>query len=348
MATRHGSATVSLPNDTDILIARRLVSPRALVWEALTTPRQLLRWWGPHRSPLVACEVELRVGGSLRCVVRDATGNELAWHGTYRQIVAPEQIVSTGAFEGFPDTESTNTVTLTEADGATDLEMLVHHSCREHRDDRLRSGLEGAMQAALDRLDDLLDAADEPAERFRRVAGRFTDRAAEVPADRWDAPPPCEGWVARDVVRHLVEWVPALIGRSGVTLPPAPPIDDDPFGAWTALADGLQAALDDPHAAAIEFDVGPPGRMTVARAIAMLVVGDVVVHTWDLARATGLDETLDPVVASEMLAGMQPIDDLLRRSGHYGPKVEVAADADLAVRLIAFTGRDPGWRPPVG
>ena len=73
----------------------------------------------------------------------------------------------------------------------------------------------------------------------------------------------------------------------------------------------------------------------------MFVLGDVVVHTWDLARATGLDETLDADVVHDMLVGMEPLDDMLRASGQYGPKVEVGADADEQTRLIAFTGRRP-------
>jgi uncharacterized protein (TIGR03086 family) len=71
------------------------------------------------------------------------------------------------------------------------------------------------------------------------------------------------------------------------------------------------------------------------------VLGDVVVHTWDLARATGLDETLDADVVHDMLVGMEPLDDMLRASGQYGPKVEVGADSDEQTRLIAFTGRRP-------
>jgi uncharacterized protein (TIGR03086 family) len=71
------------------------------------------------------------------------------------------------------------------------------------------------------------------------------------------------------------------------------------------------------------------------------VLGDVVVHTWDLARATGLDEALDADVVHDMLVGMEPLDDMLRASGQYGPKVEVGVDADEQARLIAFTGRRP-------
>ena len=73
----------------------------------------------------------------------------------------------------------------------------------------------------------------------------------------------------------------------------------------------------------------------------MLVTGDVLIHTWDLARSAKLDERLDAGLVSEMLVGMQPIDELLRGSGHYGPKVEVPDDADEQTRLIAFTGRNP-------
>lgn len=188
-------------------------------------------------------------------------------------------------------------------------------------------------------------SADAPAERFRRVAARFTARVAEVPADAWERPAPPEGWTARDVVRHLVEWVPAVIGRSGIDLPPPPPatpsVDDDPLAAWTALADALQAALDDPATAARTFDAGPPGELTVEAAVSMLVTGDVAVHTWDLARAVGLDDEIDPVVAAEMLAGLAPMDEVLRRSGHYGPKVDLPPGASVQDQLVAFLGRDP-------
>jgi uncharacterized protein (TIGR03086 family) len=64
-------------------------------------------------------------------------------------------------------------------------------------------------------------------------------------------------------------------------------------------------------------------------------------HTWDLARATGQDERLDPAECEALLTGMEPMDDVLRQSGQYGPKVEVPADADVQTRLLAFIGRDP-------
>jgi uncharacterized protein (TIGR03086 family) len=201
--------------------------------------------------------------------------------------------------------------------------------------------MEGGMQLTFNRLDDLLDVSSTTAERFRRVAGRFTDRAKEVPPTAWDNPAPCDGWTARDIVDHLVGWVPGFFGAAGIELAAGPSVADDPAGAWTNLADQLQALLDDPATATREIDGGPAGPQTIESAIGMIVLGDVLVHTWDLARATGLDETLDADIVTEMLIGMQPIDDMLRQSGHYGPKVAVDEGADDQTKLIAFTGRTP-------
>src|SRR4051812_6353453 len=109
----------------------------------------------------------------------------------------------------------------------------------------------------------------EISERWRKVAGRFTERARAVPAGAWDSPAPCEGWVARDVVRHLVEWVPgALLASGGVTVAGIPSVDDDPAGAWAAVDDAVQAAIDDPAIAGREFDFGP-GRFRLDAAVDM-------------------------------------------------------------------------------
>ncbi len=341
MATRYGSAVVTLPTDCEIVITRRFDAPLALVWEAVTQPRHVLRWWGPDWCPMISCDMDVRVGGAWRYVCRMNDGTEMGWHGTYREIEAPRRVVSTEVFEGFPDAESINTMTLTHADGVTTLQTVVLHASQEFRDGHINSGMEGGMQTTFNRLDDLLDAGGTTAERFRRVAGRFADRANQVPAAAWDNPAPCDGWVARDIVRHMVEWMPSIVKNGGIEFSSGPPVDADPAGAWSHLSGQLQGLLDDPLVAAKEFNVGPPGRMTVENAIGMIMLGDIVIHTWDLARATGLDETLDQAIVSEMLAGMQPLDEMLRQSGHYGPKVEVADDADDQTKLIAFTGRQP-------
>ena len=149
MTERHGSATVTLPSDTEILITRSFEAPRWLVWDAMTTPRHLLRWWGPHYHPLVACEIDLRPGGSWRYVSRGTDGVELAWHGVYHDVVAPERIESTEVFEGFPDAESRNTMTLTEAFLAGADHIVVGRPIRQASDPRAAAE---AVQAEIARL----------------------------------------------------------------------------------------------------------------------------------------------------------------------------------------------------
>jgi len=181
----------------------------------------------------------------------------------------------------------------------------------------------------------------EIAERYRTVAAAFTARVEQVPPDAWERPAPCEGWMARDVVRHLTEWVPGFFGDALPFDPERPTADDDPVAAWKAVDAVLQATLDDPEASARVIEHPVAGTHPLGDAIGTFVLGDVLVHTWDVARAAGLDESLDPDEVHRMLEGMLPLDEVLRQSGHYGPKVEVPADADEQTRLIAFTGRRP-------
>lgn len=183
-------------------------------------------------------------------------------------------------------------------------------------------------------------AMSQYADRYRWIAAEFTARAQAVPDGAWDNPAPCEGWLARDVVRHLVEWIPAFWAGNGIVLPQASGVDDDPAAAWQRLSDAVQALLDDPERASEEKDMRM-GRMTVEQAMDMICTNDVFLHTWDLARATGLDERLDPDEVHRMYEGMLPMDELLRTSGHYGPRVEVPPDADEQTKLLAFIGRRP-------
>ena len=186
-----------------------------------------------------------------------------------------------------------------------------------------------------------MSATNDIADRYRRVAHAFTERVRAVPPDGWERPAPCEGWVARDVVRHLVEWVPAFFGDAGGPAFPERSVDDDPLGAWCALSDAIQAALDDPTTAAAPIAHPRAGEHRLDDAIATFVLGDVLVHTWDLARACGLDEALDAGEVRRLLDGMEPLDEVLRSSGQFGPRVPVPDDADEQTRLIAFTGRQP-------
>lgn len=180
------------------------------------------------------------------------------------------------------------------------------------------------------------------ADRFARVAGDFTRVAGGAEPQMWDDPTPCAGWVARDVVRHLVEWVPAMLGTfAGVDLVVDVAADDDPLAAWTQLRDGLQAVLDDPARAAGEFVHERVGSKRTDEAIADFVLGDVLIHTWDLARAFGLDVRLDPEEVRIVLLRTEPKADTLSASGHYAPAVGVPAGADEQDRLLGLVGRQP-------
>ncbi len=188
-----------------------------------------------------------------------------------------------------------------------------------------------------------------PADAHRRVAGDFTATVEGAAPDAWDRPAPVDGWVARDVVGHLVEWFPAFLdGATGITLPAGPSVADDPVGAWRAQTDAVQALLDDPATA--EPRVRPPAhRPHVARA------GDR--HDLHQRRVPaplgsgprhrpGRDAR--PRQCAAMLEGMLPMDEVLRQSGQYGPRVDVPDDADVQTRLLAFIGRTPDHVVPSG
>jgi uncharacterized protein (TIGR03086 family) len=181
------------------------------------------------------------------------------------------------------------------------------------------------------------------AERHRRIADDFTDQAQQV--TDWGLPAPVAGWTARDVVDHLVTWLPGLLSGGGVEFPAGPTAADDPVAAWTSHAAEVQALLDDPERAAAPFSHPQVGSMPTGEVVDRLYTSDVFIHTWDLARASGQEPSLEPEFCTLLLAGMEPMEDAMRASGQYGSKVEVPADADPQTRLIGFSGRDPAWLP---
>jgi uncharacterized protein (TIGR03086 family) len=128
---------------------------------------------------------------------------------------------------------------------------------------------------------------------------------------------------------------PAVLPREAI-----PPVADDPDAAWLTFEQAIQRWHDDPADASRTFETRP-GPMTFEQAVDFFVIGDVLIHTWDLARATGQDETLDAAEVHRAYEGMIPLDELLRASGHFGPKVAIPEDADEQIKLIAFTGRTP-------
>lgn len=146
-------AVVTLPSPTQILITRDFDAPRRLVFQAWTTPALIRRWWAGDRGDVTSVEVDLRVGGRWRYVMRAHSGFEVAFHGVYREVVPDERLVTTDVYEGAPDAEAVTTVTLTDVGERTRLAMRVEHSSPQNRDMHLHSGMEAGMQESLSHLE---------------------------------------------------------------------------------------------------------------------------------------------------------------------------------------------------
>ena len=155
MAARGGTAVVTLPTDTQILITREFDAPKELVYRAYTTPELIKRWWSGDRGEVVSAEVDLRVGGAWRYVMTANGGFEVAFHGEFQELVPGERIVGTEVFEGMPGAAALATATFADQGGRTVLALLVQHATCEHRDAHLGSGMEAGMQEAMDDLEEV-------------------------------------------------------------------------------------------------------------------------------------------------------------------------------------------------
>jgi uncharacterized protein YndB with AHSA1/START domain len=158
MPVSSGTAKVTLPSDTQILITREFDAPANLVYTAYTTPEHVKRWFAGRNGQVTSAEIDLRVGGTWRYVMTVANaGFDIAFHGEYQEIVPNERIVTTEVFEGMPDGsnagETLNTITFTEADGRTTLEILTECGSQEVRDAILQTGMEDGAQGSLDALE---------------------------------------------------------------------------------------------------------------------------------------------------------------------------------------------------
>jgi uncharacterized protein (TIGR03086 family) len=177
-------------------------------------------------------------------------------------------------------------------------------------------------------------------ERYRRLAAAMTATVEGVAPTAWTNPSPCHGWTARDVVGHLVDVhgrFQALVGRSLVA---HPPVEQDPLGAFVAVRDQMQADLEDPVRLEEEYD-GRFGRSTFGAAVDGFVCFDLVVHRWDLARATGQDETMDPTDVAQIQEAVDRMGPVMRENGVIGPRLEPRPDASLQERLLCALGRRP-------
>ncbi len=177
--------------------------------------------------------------------------------------------------------------------------------------------------------------------RYQKVAGTFTLRVEGAPPEAWDNQSPCEEWTARDIIGHLKQWMrPVILEPARVECPAFPSLKSDPVGGWLALDDAVQRALASPEL--MSKTVG--GGSSLSDYLGLFALFDVLVHTWDLARATGQDETIDAVEAARLLESMREEEAVRRHVDereHFGPAIEIPDDADIQTKLIAYTGRQP-------
>ncbi|MDO8187479.1 SRPBCC family protein [Conexibacter sp. JD483] len=153
MPSSSGTATVTLPSDTQILIVREFDAPVPLVWKAWTTPELVRRWWAGERGEVTLAEIDFRVGGGWRYVMVAHGDFEVAFNGVYQEIAEHERIVNTEIFEGMADARSLVTNSFVDLGDRTRMEMLIDHDSKEARDGHINSGMEGGMQESMDRLE---------------------------------------------------------------------------------------------------------------------------------------------------------------------------------------------------
>lgn len=162
-AANSRSFTVTTPSDQEIRMTRLFDAPRHLVFEAMTRPEHVRRWWGclGDGYSVPVCEIDFRPGGRWRFVNRHPKG-EAAFHGEYQEIAPPSRVVFTEIFEEFPDTVSVVTAELSEENGKTRLTATVRYPSKEVRDMVIATGMSAGAAISYDRLEDLVAELQRP------------------------------------------------------------------------------------------------------------------------------------------------------------------------------------------
>jgi uncharacterized protein YndB with AHSA1/START domain len=153
---------VADPGKPTIVMTRMFDAPSRLVFDAHTRREHLIRWWtGCDEMTMAVCEVDLRVGGAYRFVLRMPHGQESGFHGSYREIVPSTRLVTTLVYEPVPDSEAIVTLVLEEHDGRTKLTSTTLHPTMAARDAHVASGMETGAAQSLNRLEALLRTLEE-------------------------------------------------------------------------------------------------------------------------------------------------------------------------------------------
>jgi uncharacterized protein (TIGR03086 family) len=202
---------------------------------------------------------------------------------------------------------------------------FVAHAVRSGLDPASRNGQSGARMT-------------ETGDRYRRRADAFEALISHTEPARWTSPSPCEGWLARDVVAHVVDYSGHVLReRVGMSEVPAFAEFDDPGAAFDAVREVVERVLDDPETAP-----------ELADYLDLAVSFDLPQHGWDLAMATGQDPTMDAEEVELLWSSLSEVPkvwDWQRANGWYAAPVSVPEDASLQDRVLGLIGRDPYWQP---
>jgi uncharacterized protein (TIGR03086 family) len=182
-------------------------------------------------------------------------------------------------------------------------------------------------------------ASAEVADRYERIAVGFTARLEGCTSEQWVSPTPCTEWTTADIATHVIgvhQQVLTLLDGGNVKT-----VGDgvDLLEAWRDASALMLAELRD-RARATRVVVTPFGEMPFEALASRVVCSDTLVHTWDVARATGQDEHLDVAATEFAWTWMEPAGARLRASGDFGPAVDPPPEADIQVRLLCFLGRE--------
>ena len=181
----------------------------------------------------------------------------------------------------------------------------------------------------------------EISERYRRNSRRFLDKVAAVSPEQWDARTPCDDWTVRDLVQHVADTQGMFLQFVGREPADLPPLTGDPTATMNAAFGQIQDGLEDPEIAELTFE-GMFGTQTFAAAVDRFLSFDLVVHGWDLARATGQDEEMDPAEVERLEVASKEFDaSAMRGPQGFGPEISAPAGADTQTRVLAFLGREP-------
>jgi uncharacterized protein (TIGR03086 family) len=182
------------------------------------------------------------------------------------------------------------------------------------------------------------------ADRYRRLAEIFDGTVESLDSDDWERPSPCAGWTARDVLAHVLDSEAEIVGKVGLSIERSVQVADDPAGAWHEVRDGMQAILDDPATAGLEYE-SFGSQTTIADTVDKFFCFDLIVHRWDIARAAGKDIDIPAEDVAAADAVVDSLGQMFYDYGASGPPVAVAEDASAQDRLLGRAGRDPAWSP---